>query len=871
MQLVLFLLIAATALVGAHPGHGQTRHRHRGAAAPLVDPVVPASDVAFNVHPSKPLGVNHVRSGGRSAPPVQAAVPFNLSQVSLTPGSRFAAQAARNRAYLFGLDSTRLACIFTSSANLTGTWEHPTCNPYGHPQYWGHYLGHWLSATAMTIASDPSDAALAAKASAMVSTLANVQATWTASNPASYSGYLFPYARTTWDNLLGFNGPSRNCDPVCVPFYTLHKLLAGMLDQHVLAGNAQALDVAIGMATWACAEVDGVFARGGDSLWQSVLDTEWGGFNDGLYNLYRLTGTQSFATCAEHFVHWVWTDPLAEKQDALAGWHANTHIPEIIGDLNGYGLTGNDTKMTIAETFFQFVTTTHSWATGGSNHGEYWQAPMRMGDSLDGDTEESCTSYNVLKVAKSLYGLSADPALMDYYEGTLWNAIVGNQNTDSFASPSVGFIYMLPQGPGSVKPWGDGVDGGFPCCWGTLSETFAKLQDTIFAFSGSTIFVNLFVPATLSLPSGVTITQTTSFPSASGTTITVTVPTGAPPAALSLALRIPSWTSPSGTVVTLDGVAVPVSATGYLTLPRTSWAAGSSVLVASFPASLSVVPLADDRPQWSNTGAIKFGNILLAWIGVSSPILPLPPAAQLASAIVRTGGEGDPLRFAYTVPGCPPTVLMPLADVVNEVYSLYITNATGKPAVGYNASGTVLPGGGPLDFTTGGGASITPNGNDENIRSGDPGDQAATVSFSTAVVDAAHRITGLSFDYQYTAGYGAAGAPGGATFQLVATQHSSAGCPSEVASSSTAAPIVLYQSPVLSGVQGNTRCSFDDNPGVYCSEHVVLNALNLAVSNATTFSLVFANNQRNVQLLLPAPLTLTWGAVGGGVPVTASI
>jgi DUF1680 family protein len=98
------------------------------------------------------------------------------------------------------------------------------------------------------------------------------------------------------------------------------------------------------------------------------------------------------------------------------GNHANTHIPEIIGSARGYELTGNETQKDIAVNFFHIVTANHSWATGGSNDGEHWTTPNRMGDQLNADTEESCTQYNILKVARHLFKWTASSSLGDFYE-----------------------------------------------------------------------------------------------------------------------------------------------------------------------------------------------------------------------------------------------------------------------------------------------------------------------------------------------------------------------------------------------------------------------------------------------------------------------
>ena len=78
-----------------------------------------------------------------------AQVRFPLSAVALDANSPLALSQARNARYMLSLNSSRLACLFTASANLTGTWESPTCVPYAHPGYFGHYFGHYLNALAI--------------------------------------------------------------------------------------------------------------------------------------------------------------------------------------------------------------------------------------------------------------------------------------------------------------------------------------------------------------------------------------------------------------------------------------------------------------------------------------------------------------------------------------------------------------------------------------------------------------------------------------------------------------------------------------------------------------------------------------------------
>jgi len=205
--------------------------------------------------------------------------------------------------------------------------------------------------------------ALAAKLDELLNTMVQVEAAWAL---VGQPGYFFPRSPIAFDAL---EDNTQHCDP-CVPYYIFHKSLAGLIDISERLGNAKAKTLAIGMGDWVVQRVAGVLTKGGQTQWQMVLGTEWGGMNDGLYNLYRLTGDEKYLTTASAFNHWDWTSPLVEHDDQLGRFHANTHIPEVMGDLNGYSLTQNATQASIVDNFLSILLTNHSWATGGSNDHE---------------------------------------------------------------------------------------------------------------------------------------------------------------------------------------------------------------------------------------------------------------------------------------------------------------------------------------------------------------------------------------------------------------------------------------------------------------------------------------------------------------------
>lgn len=806
-------------------------------------------------------------------------LPFGLPNVTLATGSRFDVMASRNADYLTNLDIDRLTCLYTSAANMTGTFANPTCNAYPHPQYWGHYLGHWLSATAMLWSSRQDETAKSMGAQ-VVSILADAQQAWTALGDG-YQGFLFPYSRVAFDNLFGWGPAPGNCQPVCVPWYVYHKVLAGMIDQYNLAGNQQALQVAQGMAAWAYTSVQSVLAYGGQTQWQNVLDTEWGGMNDGLYNLYAITGNPQHKAAGDLFNHWDFSAPLAAGQDDLAGLHANTHIPEIIGSAAGYELSGNMTQFDITTNFAAILNSSYTFSTGGSNDHEHWGTPNQMGNSLDSDTEESCTAYNTLKVLRHILQWTADTRLGDWYEQLLWNGLIGNQNRDGIYTPeshSTGFIYFLPLGGGGLaKPcvvcarlvestvmcltvfmyvwmdvfaracrWGASNDG-FPCCWGTLSESFSKLGDSVFFRAGdnSALYVNLFVSATVdwSEAGSTTVQQTAGFPNSTTSTTTIRVLATQRTDSWSIRVRVPAWATGTNSV-SINGQPVSGVRPGtWLDLARV-WSSGDTVEVF-FPPSLWFNPLNDNRTSdWGGVGSFMYGPVLLAGVDQSDRLLGFnTSSSQLPLEIVRN--SSTELTFNAFDSYCNRTVpFKPLADVMLEQYTVYYHTAPASgSAISYNGSAVAPVPADLNNWQTSGGASLTYNINAWNIRSGDPGEVNSAVLLPV-IQDTTHVITAINVTFQFVSGYGINPPP-----SVVPTRMSIV-----VSDLCGASGPVLATTGPLQGYDFD-KCNNCFSP----PQTLAVSGLNLAVTSPKRITLQFEDNDRNVQILLPTAVTITWG------------
>ena len=291
---------------------------------------------------------------------------------------------------------------------------------------------------------------------------------------------------------------------VWAPFYTLHKIMAGLFDQWTLGGNAQALEVLRGMAEWTCRWASPL----DDAAMARVLEREYGGMNELLYSLAAATGEASYRELAHRFDHDRIFVPLAAGRDELRGLHVNTQIPKIIGAARRYETTGDPQARAVASYFWTEVTSRRSYATGGTSNEEEWRTdPGSLASELGGYTQECCCTYNMLKLTRHVFAWTADPACADYAERALFNGILGTQHPSDGAK-----LYYVPLGSGYWKYFGTPL-ADFWCCTGTGAESFAKLAENAYFHDADGLWVNLFLASELSWPAqGLVLTQDTRFP-----------------------------------------------------------------------------------------------------------------------------------------------------------------------------------------------------------------------------------------------------------------------------------------------------------------------------------------------------------------------
>lgn len=589
------------------------------------------------------------------APKVQA---FPLPAVRLLPGTFSAAHAA-NRAFILKQSPDRLLHVFrlnaglSSSAQPLGGWEKPDC------ELRGHFVGHYLSACALSYASG-GDTQLKNIGDYMVAELAKCQQNLK-------GGYLSAFPTEYFDRLAARK-------KVWAPFYTVHKIMAGLLDMYQLCGNQQALTVLQGLAGW----TDKWSAALPDAQMQMVLDTEFGGIAETLYSLTALTGDSLYSETADRFIKRRFVNPLALRRDELRGLHVNTHIPQVIAAARRYEISDDQNSRDVAEYFWHAVVGTRTYVTGGTSNNEGWlvspnqlAAELKLGDA----TNECCCSYNMLKLTRHLYEWSADPRYFDFYERALFNHRLGTINDAGQTQYYLGVV------PGSWRAFCTDTDS-FWCCTGTGVEEYAKLTDSIYFHDAGGIYVNLFIASELSWEERkIKIRQQTAFPNQAGALFTVEA---AQPARFTFRIRIPSWVAGNASVK-INGTPSDVSATpgSYLAISR-MWANGDRVEL-SLPMALHRESMADDH----SLAAFLYGPIVLAGrlgnqgltpdlvIGPEgpelskAPSLPIPDFSAANKQLDDWIKPGDQPGTFQTTGQKTNVTLAPFYQLNQERYSLY--------------------------------------------------------------------------------------------------------------------------------------------------------------------------------------------------------
>ena len=559
------------------------------------------------------LGLATILWAGANAQSLLYPKHFDLQEVTLLDGPMKTAMD-KNIELLMKYDVDRLLTPFVRQAGLASTtdksskyyqWltKHPNFKNWGGDAGFdlsGHVGGHYLTALAMAYAASHDESqrtVLKERLDYMLQVLKDCQDAYDEDTSGLYGFIGGQPINASWQALYKGDLSKIRDNWGWVPFYCQHKVLAGLRDAYVYSSSEVAKELFHKLADWSV----NLVAKVSESDFQSFLGCEHGGMNETLLDAYQLFGDKKYLTAAKKYSH---KDMINNMQSLnttfLDGKHANTQVPKYIGFERIYELDQTATTYRkAAENFWTDVAKNRTVCIGGNSVGEHFLSKAnsnRYIDQLDGP--ESCNTNNMLKLSEMLADRTGDAKYVDFYEQAMWNHILSTQDPETG-----GYVYFTTLRPQGYRIYST-VNQGMWCCVGTGMENHSKYGHFIYSHDGAeTLYVNLFTPSRL-VSDNFVITQETSFPDASTTTLTI-----GKAGHYTIAIRHPQWAG-KGFEWSVNGEKVGHEVEhgkAYYIKETRDWAVGDQITV-SLPMELRY----EECPNYTDYIAFKYGPILLA-------------------------------------------------------------------------------------------------------------------------------------------------------------------------------------------------------------------------------------------------------------------
>ncbi|MDG3581810.1 beta-L-arabinofuranosidase domain-containing protein [Galbibacter pacificus] len=663
-----------------------------------------------------PKAIVTVKEAGNLATPKRTLAAFNLNQVTLNADLHgHSTKFIENRdKFINTLANTNPDAFLYMFRNAFGQEQPKGAEPLGvwdsqETKLRGHATGHYLTAIAQAYASTGYNKELqqnfANKMQYMVNTL--YQLSQMSGNPKTTGGkhVVDPTAvppgpgKTDYNSNLSINGIRTDYwnwgkgfisayppdqfimlengatyggqdTQVWAPYYTLHKIIAGLMDVYEVSNNEKALEIAKGMGDWVYARLSKLPTSTLISMWNRYIAGEFGGMNEAMARLYRITKDDNYLKTAQLFDNIKvfygnagHSHGLAKNVDTFRGLHANQHIPQIMGALEMYRDSHAPEYYRVADNFWYKTTNDYMYSIGGvagarnpANAECFTNQPATLyqnGFSAGGQNE-TCATYNMLKLTRNLFLFDQRGELMDYYERGLYNHILA-----SVAKNTPANTYHVPLRPGSVKHFGNPNMTGFTCCNGTALESSTKLQNSIYFKNkdNNALYVNLYVPSTLKwTEKSITVQQTTAFPKEDFTKLTIKGN-----GSFALNVRVPHWAT-KGFFVKINGKQEKVRAVPgtYLSINR-KWKDGDTVELR-MPFQFHLEPVMDQQ----NIASLFYGPVLLA----AQETEPRTAWRKVTFNVEEMGKaiKGNPEKLEFTIDG---VLYKPFYETYGR-YSVYL-------------------------------------------------------------------------------------------------------------------------------------------------------------------------------------------------------
>lgn len=563
---------------------------------------------------------------------------FDLDQVEVIDPYYLAAQDS-DIEFLLKFDNDRLLSRFRETAGL----DTNGAKPYGgweDSNLGGHCVGHYLSACAQGVKATGNQE-LKQKLDEVISGLKECQ-------DALGTGFLFGAKVNKPENVEYqfdvLEGKAKG--DTWVPWYNMHKMLAGLVDTYKYTGNEEALAAAKNLGTWVYNRV----SEWSSSIQGRVLGTEYGGMNDCLYDLYYYSNDPNHLEAAHKFDEVnLYKTVIDDKENTLNGRHANTTIPKFVGALKRYSVLaeknelqdGDEDYLEYAEKFWDRTVEHYAYITGGVSVMEHFRQEGMLDATRTKTTCESCCAHNMLKMSKELYKITGEKKYSDYYETTLRNSIMGAIKSEEGAA-----AYFIPMATGYFKTFGDPdpAKNMFWCCTGSGMENFTKLGDSLYFHNDDTLVVNQYVSSKVTWnEKNLEVTQTADVTKSDVATFKVHLLNGVSTQNAAIALRVPDWASERVTVKVNGQVDKTASSGGYIRLNR-DWNENDEISI-QYPMTVKAFGLPDNDTVFG----FQYGpTVLAAKLGTARMNETTWAGANLTAPLYKVvGGQEEKITISY--------------------------------------------------------------------------------------------------------------------------------------------------------------------------------------------------------------------------------
>ncbi|MCR5314124.1 MAG: glycoside hydrolase family 127 protein [Bacteroidaceae bacterium] len=531
---------------------------------------------------------------------------FDLSEVTLLDGQH-KTMMEKNAQLLLEYDADRLMTPFVRQSGLSDissskyygwTNAHPSFSNWGLKDWSleGHVGGHYLTALALAYAAlnDGSNEQntlqkqIKEKLDYCVEIMKDCQDAYDNNTEGLYGFIGGQPINQIWTGLYANDLTEFKKYGGWVPFYCQHKILAGLRDAYLYAGNKTAKEAFKKLSDWSV----NVVSKLSDKDMQTVLGWEHGGMNETLIDAYKIFGDTKYLQAAKKYSHKTMINGMKTfSATFLDGKHANTQVPKYIGFERIWQEYNNNSSLNASDVsdyrnsvlnFWDDVAHNRTVCIGGNSVSEHFVRHANGASYINNlDGPESCNSNNMLKLSEDLFDDTHDVKYADFYESTMYNHIMSTQDPQTG-----GYVYFTSLRPQSYRIYSQ-VNQGMWCCVGTGMENHSKYAHFAYTHSldNDTLYVNLFIPSELK-SSKFGVRQETNFPFEQKSTLTITKS-----GTYTLAIRKPSWVDGQGTY----------------SCTTKKWKKGETINI-DLPMSLRV----EACPDYSDYVAVKYGPILLA-------------------------------------------------------------------------------------------------------------------------------------------------------------------------------------------------------------------------------------------------------------------